>query len=84
MGAAAILLPAPDSLDFFGRDALTADLVAHVADHTFTAVVGASGSGKSSVVRAGLLPALADGALPGSQDWLVVTMMPQAPTRSRS
>jgi len=44
----------------------------------FLAVVGPSGSGKSSVVRAGLVPALRQGALPGSQDWFVVQMLPGA------
>jgi WD40 repeat protein len=39
-------------------------------------VVGASGSGKSSVVRAGLIPALRVGALPGSQSWFVAEMAP--------
>ena len=42
------------------------------------ALVGASGSGKSSVVRAGLIPALAKGAIDGSDSWLVATMMPGA------
>ncbi|TAH50753.1 MAG: hypothetical protein EYC68_13030 [Chloroflexota bacterium] len=44
---------------FFGREALTAKLVARLRESKFLAVVvGASGSGKSSVVRAGMLPAL--------------------------
>ena len=49
---------------FFGREALTARLDEHVMDLTldstsrFLAVVGASGSGKSSLVRAGLAVAL--------------------------
>ena len=42
----------------------------------FLAVIGPSGSGKSSVVRAGLIPALNRGALPGSEDWFVVSMHP--------
>jgi formylglycine-generating enzyme required for sulfatase activity len=46
---------------FFGRDRLTADLVAYLCDHRLLAVVGASGSGKSSVVRAGVVPALRTG-----------------------
>lgn len=65
---------------FFGREALTAQLLARLReDHlwaNFLAVVGPSGSGKSSVVRAGLIPALRDGALPGSQHWCIATMMP--------
>ena len=63
---------------FYGRELLTARLVRHLRKHKFLAIViGASGSGKSSVVRAGLVPAmqrggrLADGSLPppGSAYW---------------
>ena len=42
------------------------------------AVVGPSGSGKSSVVRAGLLPALAGGVLPGSHNWTQAVIRPGA------
>ncbi len=48
------------------------------ADCRFVAVVGPSGSGKSSLVRAGLVPALRAGALPGSEGWFVVEMVPGA------
>ena len=41
-------------------------------------LVGPSGSGKSSVVRAGLLPALRRGRVGGSHDWYVTTMVPGA------
>ncbi|MFL5807811.1 MAG: protein kinase domain-containing protein, partial [Roseiflexaceae bacterium] len=44
----------------------------------FLAVVGPSGSGKSSVVRAGLIPVLRRGGLPGSENWFVVEMVPGA------
>ncbi|MET7718771.1 hypothetical protein [Streptomyces sp. NPDC005407] len=47
-----------DREQFFGRDRLTADLLDLVRRRRFTAVVGPSGSGKSSLLRAGLLPAL--------------------------
>ena len=43
-----------------------------------SAVIGPSGSGKSSAVRAGLVPALAEGALPGSERWRQVLMRPGA------
>ncbi|MFI1191003.1 hypothetical protein [Streptomyces californicus] len=43
---------------FFGRDAVVRDLVELVGRHGLVAVVGASGSGKSSLLRAGLVPAL--------------------------
>ncbi|MCX5257815.1 helix-turn-helix domain-containing protein [Streptomyces canus] len=42
---------------FFGRDRLVAELLDLVSKHQFAAVVGASGSGKSSLLRAGLIPA---------------------------
>jgi DNA-binding SARP family transcriptional activator len=45
-----------DAEDFFGREQLVGELVARVADERFLAVVGPSGSGKSSVVLAGLVP----------------------------
>lgn len=46
---------------FFGREQVTAELIAHLRQHCFLAVVGASGSGKSSVVRAGIIPAIRHG-----------------------
>ncbi|MDA0166356.1 winged helix-turn-helix domain-containing protein [Solirubrobacter ginsenosidimutans] len=61
---------------FFGRERLVAELVARLVGSPLLAVVGASGSGKSSAVRAGLLPALAGGALPGSDRWSVRVMRP--------
>src|SRR5439155_10575353 len=63
---------------FFGREALTNELVERLAGARFLAVVGPSGSGKSSVVRAGLIPAIRGGALSGSERWLVVEMLPGA------
>jgi WD40 repeat protein len=71
-----------DAEHFFGREALVQQLVARLArpangqDNRFLAVVGPSGSGKSSVVKAGLIPALRDGALPGSANWFVAEMVP--------
>jgi WD40 repeat protein/class 3 adenylate cyclase len=67
-----------DAADFFGRDALTQQLVDRLAETRFLAVVGPSGSGKSSVVRAGLIPALRKGAFPGSDEWVIVDMFPGA------
>lgn len=49
---------AADTDLFFGRETLTAELADHLQTSNFLAVVGASGSGKSSLVRAGLVPAL--------------------------
>src|SRR5262249_5383421 len=42
----------------------------------FLAIVGPSGSGKSSLVKAGLIPALWQGKLPGSDRAFVVEMLP--------
>ncbi|NIP14962.1 MAG: protein kinase, partial [Pseudomonadales bacterium] len=71
-----------DAADFFGRGALTERLLARLGEDEgvarFLAVVGPSGSGKSSVVKAGLIPALRRGALPGSENWFVVEMLPGA------
>lgn len=71
-----------DALDFFGRDALVDRLVARLGQNAegsgFLGVVGPSGSGKSSVVRAGLIPALRAGAIPGSDRWFTVEMTPGA------
>jgi WD40 repeat protein/DNA-binding SARP family transcriptional activator len=47
-----------DADDFFGRELLTTQLVERAVTDRFVAVVGPSGSGKSSVVRAGVVPAL--------------------------
>ncbi len=47
-----------DAAYFFGREALTRKLVQKLNEHNFLAVLGASGSGKSSLVMAGLIPAL--------------------------
>jgi len=71
-----------DAADFAGRDALVNRLVSRLAEEgtagRFLAVVGPSGSGKSSVVRAGLVPALRRGAVAGSSAWFVTTMQPGA------
>ncbi|HEY7604008.1 MAG TPA: BTAD domain-containing putative transcriptional regulator [Gaiellaceae bacterium] len=61
-----------DSADFFGREQLTETLVERLGAERFLAVVGPSGSGKSSVVLAGLVPALRSGALVGSESWRIV------------
>jgi hypothetical protein len=65
-----------DTDRFFGRETLVEDLVEHAGHSAFLVVLGASGSGKSSVVRAGLLPLLKIGALPGSERWRYVVLRP--------
>ncbi len=61
---------------FFGRERLVAELVARLVGAGFLGIVGPSGSGKSSVLRAGLLPALAGGVLPGSEGWRRLLLRP--------
>jgi len=65
-----------DAALFFGRERLVAELVARLAGAPLMGIVGASGSGKSSVLRAGLLAALAAGVLPGSERWPVALLRP--------
>ena len=61
---------------FFGREAATEWLVNDLRGSRFLAVIGPSGSGKSSLVRAGLVPALRRGALPGSETWPLCVFRP--------
>jgi hypothetical protein len=69
-----------DSDDFFGRDTLVQELLARMAEQNdlsrFLSVVGPSGSGKSSAVKAGLVPTLRAGALPGSENWFITDFIP--------
>jgi WD40 repeat protein len=72
-----------DSPFFFGRDALVQWLLNEVrivmegkVVNRFLAILGASGSGKSSVARAGLVAALKHDAIPGSSRWPVAILRP--------
>jgi serine/threonine protein kinase len=97
-----------EASDFFGREALIDVMIEQlkgiletqrrgVAGTRLLAMVGASGSGKSSAMLAGLLPQLQAGALPGSEAWvylepivpgthpleaLALTLAPHFPHRS--
>ncbi|WP_233847207.1 nSTAND1 domain-containing NTPase [Paraburkholderia sp. HD33-4] len=62
-----------DATFYYGRAAVVAQLVTAVGQHPLVAVVGASGSGKSSVVRAGLLPHLRESRSPV---WEIATLVP--------
>jgi len=69
-----------DADDFFGRENLVNLLLERMgedaAEARFLAVVGPSGSGKSSVVKAGLIPALRNNAIPGAENWFFTEMFP--------
>jgi hypothetical protein len=72
-----------DAAFFFGREALVEWLLKEVRPATeglpvnrFLAIVGASGSGKSSVARAGLIAAIKQGDIPGSAAWPVAIFRP--------
>ena len=69
-----------DAGDFFGREDLVERLLERLGQVARAGrllfVVGPSGSGKSSVVRAGLIPALRAGRLPGSERWPIAIMLP--------
>ncbi len=65
-----------DARFFFGRTAETEEMLQRLRRDSFVAVIGASGCGKTSLVRAGLLARLRGGALPGSADWQQVEVRP--------
>ena len=69
----------PEDADLFvGRERLVAELAARMLDRRLVAVVGASGSGKSSLVRAGLIPLVRSGRLPGTAPWRTHVIVPGA------
>ena len=62
---------------FFGREDQRKELVSLLREQRFVAVLGASGSGKSSLVRAGLLPALYGGVMTkAGSNWHIAVMRP--------
>ena len=64
-----------DALLFFGRDPDVDKLLGRLAATRFLPIAGDSGSGKSSLVRAGLIPSLLRGRM-GMVDWRIATMKP--------
>jgi hypothetical protein len=68
----------PDEADlFFGREHHIDALLRRLSNSHFVAVVGGSGAGKSSLVRAGLLPALEAGfVVEAGSDWRVAVLRP--------
>jgi WD40 repeat protein len=61
---------------FFGRERETEQILALLRLHPFLAVIGPSGSGKSSLIFAGLVPALSSSSLFGRGGWRIHTLRP--------
>ncbi len=61
---------------FFGREKLVAHLLMRIQGTRFLCITGPSGSGKSSLLQAGLIPKLRAGSLSGSDQWLFETVRP--------
>ncbi|MET7621562.1 trypsin-like peptidase domain-containing protein [Streptomyces sp. NPDC005408] len=62
---------------FHGREAAVERVLAALGgDRRMLMLLGPSGAGKSSLINAGVLPALADGAVPGSDRWLLLCARP--------
>ncbi|MEM8860307.1 MAG: AAA family ATPase, partial [Chloroflexota bacterium] len=66
-----------DSKFFFGREKLVDRLLERIQASPIVIISGPSGSGKSSVARAGLLHAIREGKIEKSKSWLVATMQPK-------
>ncbi|MCU0497663.1 MAG: TIR domain-containing protein [Anaerolineae bacterium] len=70
-----------DAAFFFGRETMIQRALNGLRSQRgarFLGVVGASGSGKSSLVRAGVIPQLRTGKLPGSEQWVITIFTPGA------
>ncbi len=67
-----------DAAFFFGRESLVDELISRLQSSRTLVIGGPSGSGKSSLLRAGLIPAISGGSLPGSQHWPILLFVPGA------
>ncbi len=66
-----------DASTFFGRERLVAEVLRRIGSGTrLVALVGPSGSGKSSLVKAGVIPAIRKGGPSGAETWAVAQMVP--------
>ncbi|NRB17484.1 MAG: protein kinase [Rhodobacteraceae bacterium] len=67
----------PEDADrFFGREELVADLLQRLKSSKVLVVGGSSGSGKSSLIRAGLISSLRQGSITGSEGWRIELFTP--------
>jgi WD40 repeat protein len=65
-----------DAEYFCGRERVVSEVVAQLAASTLVGILGPSGIGKSSLLRAGVLPALSAGVLPRSAEWRQILFRP--------
>ncbi|MEL7499516.1 MAG: toll/interleukin-1 receptor domain-containing protein [Planctomycetota bacterium] len=65
---------------FYGRQEEVGEIIERLRLHPFLALIGASGSGKSSLVHAGLIPELNRTQLLGEGDWLTTSFRPSGPS----
>ena len=61
---------------FYGREEAIRTLITHLTNSRFLSILGYSGSGKSSLIKAGLLPELSRDRIPGSSQWSVESFTP--------
>lgn len=61
---------------FFGRESAVRTLITHLTNSSFLPIIGYSGSGKSSLVKAGLFPELKGDLIPGSSQWPIESFTP--------
>lgn len=61
---------------FYGREKSTKMLIEKLCNSQLVCIIGPSGIGKSSLTRAGLIPAIRKGAITGSENWFITEMVP--------
>jgi hypothetical protein len=66
-----------DAAWFFGREEVIRQAINQLRATNFLAVVGASGSGKSSLVHAGIIPQIRQGVIDDSDQWTVLCLTPR-------
>jgi hypothetical protein len=67
-----------DAAWFFGREEVIRQAINQLRATNFLAVVGASGSGKSSLVHAGIIPQIRQGVIDDSDQWIILSLSPGA------